>query len=77
MSGVEKLEQPDAEASWIELRIDARRDTRLFVQRNVDGHVHVTMGKNGKATLILHPHAAKRLIANIEAVLGGAEFGAA
>lgn len=74
---IEKLARADAEASWIELRIDARRDTRLFVQRNVGGHVHVTLGKNGKATLILHPHAARRLIANIEAVLAGAEFAAA
>lgn len=71
-----KLHQPDAEASWIELRLDARRDTAMFVQRNVLGHVHVTLGRHGKAIVILHPHAARRLVNNINAVLNGAEFGA-
>lgn len=68
------LHRAEADASWIELRLDARRDTRMFVQRNVEGHVHVTLGNHGKATLILHPHAANRLIANIQAVLDGAEM---
>jgi hypothetical protein len=50
------------------MRLDIARDTRIFVIPNIDGHVHITLGKND-ATLILHPHAARRLIANIGAVL--------
>lgn len=76
--GTASLPRADAGPSWIALRIDARRDTRMFVQRNVSKHVHVTIGKGGaEAVLILHPHAAKRLVANITAVLDGAEHAGA
>jgi hypothetical protein len=57
----------------INVRLDVRRDTRLFVTHNVNKHLHVTVGGDA-ATIILHPHAARRLIADLQAVLNGAEF---
>jgi hypothetical protein len=64
----------DKGCSHVHVRLDARRDTRMFVCRNVNGHVHITIGNEG--TLILHPHAANRLAADIAAVLAGEEFSA-
>lgn len=63
-----------AGATYAHVRLDLPRDASMFVTRNVAAkHVHITLGKND-ATLIIHPHAAKRLIANIAAVLDGKEF---
>ncbi len=61
--------------AYINVRLDIRRDTRLFVTHNVNIHIHVTIGGDA-ATVILHPHAARRLIADMQAVLDGAEFAA-
>lgn len=66
---------PNQRCSHVHVRLDARRDTRMFVTRNIDGHVHLTIGN--EATLILHPHAATRLVANLRAVLSEEEFSAA
>lgn len=70
LSKLVKAEQP---LSHAHMRLDLRRDTRLLVQRSVTGHVHVTLGKD-QATMILHPHAAVRLIADLQAVLTGADY---
>jgi len=64
---------PDGRASNISVRMDLPRDVSFFVQRNVMKHIHVTIGK-GQATLIMHPHAAERLIADLRAVLDGKEI---
>lgn len=73
MEKPEKIARPDRGVALSQVRIDLRRDTRLFVTRNVNGHPHVTIGQND-VIMILHPHAAKRLIADLQAVLDGAEF---
>lgn len=65
---------PSAKASYVHVRVDVQRDTRLSVGCNLSGHPHVTIGD--EATLILHPHAAERLVADLRAVLDGAEFAA-
>lgn len=63
-----------ARASYTHVRMDLPRDARMMVTRNVTAkHVHITLGQS-EATLIIHPHAAKRLIANIAAVLEGEDF---
>jgi len=54
-------------------RIDVSRSTRIFACPNVDGDVHVTFGNN-QATLIMHPHAARRLMKAMAAVLDGKDF---
>lgn len=73
---IEQLhDRPRAGLSYSHIRIDGRRDTEVFVIRNVSNHVHITLGKN-EATLILHPHMAQRLVANIQAVLEGTESAA-
>lgn len=64
---------PDAGLAHMHMRMDLRRNTRLFVTRNVSDHIHVTVG-NSQATLIIHPHAAERLIADMQAVLAGKDF---
>lgn len=69
------LHRPDRGVCYSHIRLDLRRDTKLFVTRNVAGHLHVTVGQSD-ATLILHPHAAARLIADLQAVMDGAEFSA-
>lgn len=66
--------RPSKGCSYTHTRLDVPRDTRLFVTRNVNGHVHITIGNEG--TLIVHPHAANRLAADIQAVLAGEEFSA-
>jgi hypothetical protein len=55
------------------VRLDLGRGTRIFAQPNVNKHVHVTLG-DSEATLILHPHAARRLIKAMTAVLDGKDF---
>lgn len=75
MSEIPRIgERADKGCSYVHARLDIRRDTRIFVTRNVDGHVHITIGREG--TLIVHPHAANRLAADIAAVLAGEEFSA-
>lgn len=69
----DRLHRADAPVARSYVRLDLARNTRLSVTRNVNGHVHITVGQN-EATLILHPHAAKRLIANIGALLEGEDF---
>lgn len=69
-------DRPQSGLTWAQMRADVTRDTRMIVQRNVAGHFHITFGNGGGLTLILHPHAAKRLIANMTAVQDGAEYGA-
>lgn len=74
-AGIARIKmRPEKGCSYMHARLDVRRDTRIFVTRNVNGHVHVTIGNEG--TLILHPHAANRLSADINAVLAGEEFSA-
>ena len=73
MEPVVGIARPKGGISSYRLRADCARDTQVLVQRNVNGHVHVTIG-NSEATLILHPHAAARLVANIQAVLKGEDF---
>jgi len=69
----ERLHKTDARLSHAHMRLDLRRDTRIMAVPNVQGHVHITLGQN-EATLILHPHAARRLAANITALLEGADL---
>jgi hypothetical protein len=76
MSEAEKLHRrPDAPLKLAQMRVDGRRDTRIMVQRNVSGDVHITLGSIPmEFVMILHPHMATRLAKNIQEVLGGAEF---
>lgn len=64
---------PSRPLSHAHMRLDLHRDTSIYVVRNVSKHIHVTLGKN-EATLIIHPHAARRLIADIQSVLDGKDF---
>jgi hypothetical protein len=70
---VERLHSPNADLKLSHLRIDLARDTRIHVQRNIDGHIYIALGKR-EATIIIHPHAAQRLCNNITDVLDGKEF---
>lgn len=65
-----KIAKADQQLHRLTVRMDAYRDTRILVQRNVNKHIYVTIGKE-QATLILHPHMANRLAKNILAVLKG------
>lgn len=58
---------------WHTSRLDLARNTAILAQRNVNKDVYVTLGKN-QVTMILHPHAARRLMKAIEAVLDGKEY---
>ena len=72
--GIEAIrDAPDRPLSHAHMRLDLRRDTRMSVVPNIDRHVHITLGRD-QATLIIHPHAARRLIANIQQVLDGKDF---
>lgn len=68
-----KIARPDEQLSRLSVRLDAYRDTRILVQRNVNKHIHITLGRE-QVTLILHPHMAGRLAANILSVLKGEEM---
>lgn len=50
---------PNGGLRYHAVRIDANRDTKLNVCRNIDGWPYVTIGDS--LTLILHPHFAERL----------------
>ncbi len=72
---IEKLPvKNDRGASYVHMRIDCARNTRAIVTRNVQKHIHITLGQD--ATLILHPHMANRLIIAMQAVLEGKDFSA-
>ena len=57
---------------WFKARIDLARNTKILAQPNVNKHVYVTIGD--QVTMILHPHAARRLIKAMTAVLDGKDF---
>lgn len=61
-------------ASYSHMRLDCGRSTRVVVTRNVQKHIHITLGQD--ATLILHPYMAGRLISAMQKVLDGKDFAA-
>jgi len=70
----ETLHRVTARLGHSHIRMDLRRDTKLIVTTNVTAkHICIAVGHN-EATIILHPHAARRLIADITAVLDGKDF---
>lgn len=66
------IRTPNAPLQHMHVRIDMARNTKLLVTKNVNGWPHITVGD--WATLIMHPHFAKRLMASLAAVLDGEEF---
>lgn len=69
---MDRLHAPRGEVKFSAMRCDAGRDTRILVSRNANGHPHIQIG--GNVTLILHPHAAKRLIAGLQEIEAGEDF---